>query len=59
MGFRSALTLSSILIPDGRLQPGALHTISMAGTEMPGLYRMEIQSIAGNGKLSVAGPLPR
>ena len=47
------------LIPDGRLQPGALHTIAMAGTEMPGLYRMEIQSIAGNGKLNVSGPLPR
>jgi len=47
------------LIPDGRLQPGALHTIAMAGAEMPGLYRMEIQSIAGNGKLNVSGSLSR
>ena len=47
------------LIPEGRLQPGVLHTIAMAGTEMPGLYRMEIQSIAGNGKLNVSGPLSR
>jgi ATP-dependent Lon protease len=47
------------LIPDGRLQPGALHTIAMAGAEMPGLYRIEIQSIAGNGKLNVSGSLSR
>ena len=47
------------LIPEGRLQPGALHTIAMAGAEMPGLYRMEIQAIAGNGKLNVSGSLSR
>lgn len=47
------------LIPEGRLAPGALHTIAMAGAEMPGLYRMEIQAIAGNGKLNVSGSLSR
>ena len=47
------------LIPEGKLPPGALHTIAMAGAEMPGLYRMEIQAIAGNGKLNVSGSLSR
>jgi len=47
------------LIPEGKLPPGALHTIAMAGAEMPGLYRMEIQGIAGNGKLNVSGSLSR
>lgn len=47
------------LIPEGRLQAGALHTIAMAGGEMPGLYRLEIQAIAGNGKLNVSGSLSR
>lgn len=47
------------LIPEGRLHPGALHTIAMAGAEMPGLYRVEIQAIAGNGKLNVSGSLAR
>jgi ATP-dependent Lon protease len=47
------------LIPEGRLNPGVLHTISMGGNEMPGVYRMEIQAIAGGGKLSVSGSLSR
>ena len=47
------------LIPEGKLPPGALHTIAMAGAEMPGLYRMEIQAISGNGKLNVSGSLSR
>ena len=47
------------LIPEGRLNPGVLHTISMGGNEMPGVYRMEIQAIAGSGKLSVSGSLSR
>jgi ATP-dependent Lon protease len=41
------------------LSPGVLHTISMGGNEMPGIYRIEIQSIAGGGKLSVSGALAR
>jgi ATP-dependent Lon protease len=46
------------LIPEGRLNPGVLHTISM-GSSMPGAYRAEIQAIAGSGKLSVSGALSR
>jgi len=47
------------LIAEGRLNPGVLHTISMGGNEMPGVYRMEIQAIAGGGRLSVSGSLSR
>jgi ATP-dependent Lon protease len=47
------------LIAEGRLNPGVLHTISMGTNEMPGVYRMEIQAIAGGGKLSVSGSLSR
>jgi ATP-dependent Lon protease len=38
------------LIPEGRLNPGTLHTISLGDTEMPGTYRIEIQTIAGSGR---------
>lgn len=47
------------LIPDGRLNPGVLHTAAMGTNGMPGIYRMEIQAIAGGGKLSVSGSLAR
>lgn len=47
------------LIPEGRPNPGTLHTITMGANGMPGLYRMEIQTIAGSGKLSVSGSLSR
>lgn len=47
------------LVPEGRLQPGTLHTISMGSSEMPGIYRMEIQSIPGGGKINVSGSAPR
>ncbi|WP_047248547.1 protease Lon-related BREX system protein BrxL [Chromobacterium subtsugae] len=47
------------LIPEGRLNPGTLHTISMGKSEMPGAYRLEIQTMAGSGKLSVSGAAPR
>ena len=47
------------LIGEGRLNPGVLHTISMGGNEMPGIYRIEIQAMAGSGKLSVSGTLSR
>ena len=36
-----------------------LHTISMGRSEMPGVYRMEIQAMAGGGKVGVSGSLPR
>lgn len=47
------------LVPEGRLQPGTLHTISMGAAEMPGIYRLEIQSIPGSGKVNVSGVAPR
>lgn len=43
------------LIPEGRLNPGTLHTISVGGSGIPGVYRLEIQSIAGTGKLNISG----
>lgn len=50
---------SGALVPEGRLSPGTLHTISMGSTEMPGIYRLEIQSIPGTGKANVSGVAPR
>jgi len=47
------------LIPEGRLNPGTLHTISVGESGMPGVYRMEIQSIAGSGRLNISGASPR
>ena len=47
------------LVPEGRLQPGTLHTISMGSSEMPGIYRLEMQAISGSGKISVSGAAPR
>ncbi len=47
------------LISEGRLQPGTLHTISMGTAEMPGTYRLEIQTIAGGGKLNISGSAPK
>ena len=43
------------LIPDGRLSPGALHTISIGNAGIPGTYRLEIQSIPGSGRLNISG----
>lgn len=47
------------MIPDGRLAPGTLHTISMGTAEMPGVFRIEIQSISGSGKVSASGAAPK
>ena len=47
------------MIPEGRLKPGVMHTVAMAQAEMPGVYRMETQALAGSGKLSVSGSLSR
>lgn len=44
------------LIPEGQLNPGTLHTISIGDTGIPGAYRLEIQSMSGSGKLSISGP---
>jgi len=47
------------LIPEGRVAAGTLYTIAKGAAGMPGVYRLEIQTIAGNGKLSVSGSAPR
>lgn len=47
------------LIPEGRPNPGTLYTIAMGGGEMPALYRLEIQSMTGSGKLSISGTIAR
>lgn len=43
------------LIPEGELAPGTLHTVSAGSEEMLGLYRLELQTISGTGKLSISG----
>lgn len=43
------------LIPEGQLKPGALHTVAPGSNGMLGLYRIELQSTPGNGKLSLSG----
>ena len=45
----------SALIPDGPLNPGVLHTIATAGSGHLGVYRIETQVTAGNGKLTLSG----
>jgi ATP-dependent Lon protease len=43
------------LIPDGPLNPGVLHTVATGGSGHLGLYRLETQTTAGNGKFHVSG----
>ena len=43
------------LIPDGPLNPGVLHTIATGSSGHLGLYRLETQVTAGNGKLNISG----
>lgn len=43
------------LIPDGPMNPGVLHTIGSGTGGHLGLYRMETQITAGNGKFAVSG----
>lgn len=43
------------LIPEGRMAPGTLYTVAMSPGSMPGVYRMEVQTMAGNGKLTTSG----
>ena len=43
------------LIPDGPLNPGVLHTIATGSGGHLGLYRLETQVTAGNGKLTMSG----
>ncbi len=43
------------LIPEGPLTPGTLHTVGAGSGGMLGLYRLELQTVAGNGKLAISG----
>lgn len=43
------------LIPDGPLKPGVLHTVATGSSGHLGLYRLETQTTAGNGKLTTSG----
>jgi ATP-dependent Lon protease len=43
------------LIPEGPSNPGTLHTVLQGTREHLGLYRLELQVVAGTGKLSVSG----
>lgn len=43
------------LIPEGPLSPGTLHTVGSGGAAHLGLYRIELQVTAGNGKFSISG----
>lgn len=42
------------LIPEGPLHPGTLHTVGIGTKEQMRLYRLELQVVAGTGKLSVS-----
>lgn len=43
------------LIPEGVLPPGVLHTVAVGSGGHRGLYRLETQVTAGNGKLTTSG----
>ena len=45
----------SSLIPDGQMNAGVLHTIANGSSGHLGLYRLETQTTAGNGKLVISG----
>ena len=42
-------------MPDGPLNPGVLHTIATGASVHLGVYRIETQITAGNGKLTMSG----
>ncbi|WP_211251862.1 S16 family serine protease [Desulfobacter vibrioformis] len=43
------------LIPESPMNPGTMHTVMPGTSGHLGLYRLELQATAGNGKLSVSG----
>lgn len=43
------------LIPEGQLKPGVLHTVATGSGGRLGLYRLETQVTAGNGKINTSG----
>lgn len=44
-----------MLIPDGPLNPGVMHTVATGAGGHLSLYRIETQAIAGNGGLQLSG----
>jgi ATP-dependent Lon protease len=45
----------SSLIPEGQMKPGVLYTVSTGTSNILGLYRLELQVLGGNGKLTISG----
>lgn len=43
------------LIPEGQSKPGTVHTVATGASGHLGLYRLETQSTAGNGRLNTSG----
>ena len=43
------------LIPEGKIQPGQVYTISRAKSGFVGVYRLESQVLSGNGKFTPTG----
>ena len=43
------------LIPEGPMNPGTMHTVTIGTSDHLGLYRLELQVTGGNGKLSISG----
>ena len=43
------------LIPEGPMKPGTMHTVALGTGGHLGLYRLELQVVGGNGKLSISG----
>jgi len=43
------------LIPEGPMNPGTMHTVTMGTSDHLGLYRLELQITGGNGRLSISG----
>lgn len=46
---------SDKLIPEGIPKPGTVHTVSCAASGMLGVYRLENEAVAGNGKFTKVG----
>jgi len=43
------------LIPEGQMKSGTLYTVTTGTSDLLGLYRLELQVIGGNGKISISG----
>jgi len=43
------------LIPEGQAKPGTIHTVTTGSNGFLGLYRLELQVVSGNGKITISG----